>query len=101
MSSVTTVVIMGTLDTKSSEISYLAEVIHQMGVKTILMDVNIGGEPAGLIPDISAREIAAAGGGDIMAIRASRDTGQITPIMIKGAIIKALELHATGGDWTV
>jgi len=91
-----TVVIMGTLDTKSSEISYLSEVIRKMGVKTLLMDVNIGGEPAGISPDISAQEIAAAGGGDIVAIRASRDTGQVTPIMIKGAIIKALELHAAG-----
>lgn len=90
-----TVVIMGTLDTKSAEISYLAEVIRQMGVNTILMDVNMGGEPA-IRPDISAREIATAGGGDIMAIRANRNTGQITPIMIKGAIVKALELHAAG-----
>ena len=91
----TTVVIMGTLDTKAVEINYLAEVIRQMGVKAILMDVSIGGEPA-FQPDISAREIAAAGGGDIEAIRASRDTGQITPIMIRGAIIKSLGLHAAG-----
>lgn len=90
-----TVVIMGTLDTKSAEINYMAEVIRQMGVNTILMDVNMGGEPV-IRPDISAREIAAAGGGDIMEIRASRDTGKVTPIMIKGAISKALELHAAG-----
>jgi uncharacterized protein (UPF0261 family) len=95
MPSDTTVVIMGTLDTKSAEITYLAEVIHQMGVNTILMDVNMGGEPE-LKPDISAREIAAAGGGDILEIRTNRNTGQVTPIMIKGAIIKALELHAAG-----
>ena len=41
-----TVLIIGTLDTKADETNYLAEVIRQMGVKTILMDVNIGGEPA-------------------------------------------------------
>ena len=90
-----TVVILGTLDTKSVEIIYLSEVIHQMGVKTILMDVNMGSEPA-ITPDISAREIATAGGGDIAKIRANRNTGQIAPIMIRGAIIKALELHAAG-----
>ncbi len=90
-----TVLIIGTLDTKADETNYLAEVIRQMGVKTILMDVNIGGEPA-IRPDISAGEIAVAGGGDIRAIRANRNTGQVTPIMIKGAIIKALELHSAG-----
>jgi uncharacterized protein (UPF0261 family) len=90
-----TIVILGTLDTKSAEISYLAEVIRQMGANTILMDVNMGGEPE-IPPDISAREIAIAGGGDIAEIRTNRNTGQITPIMIKGAIVKALELHAAG-----
>ena len=90
-----TVVVMGTLDTKSAEISYLTEIIRRMGVNTLLMDVNMGGEPD-ILPDISAREIAAAGGGDISEIRANRNTGQVTPIMIKGAIVKALELHTAG-----
>ncbi len=90
-----TVVILGALDTKGAEITYLQEAIRRMGVKTLLMDVSIGGEPA-LRPDISSREIAAAGGGDIREIRSSRDTGRVTPIIIKGAIHKALALHAAG-----
>src|SRR5574340_263851 len=62
-----TVVIMGALDTKGAEIDYLRETIRHMGIKTLLMDVNMGGEPT-LRPDISAGEIAAAGGGDIAAM---------------------------------
>lgn len=90
-----TVLIMGALDTKGTEFSLLKELIEQHGLNTILMDVNMGGEPA-IIPEISAREVAAAGGGDIMEIRGSRDTGKFTPIMIKGAIAKALELLECG-----
>lgn len=90
-----TVLIMGTLDTKGTEFALLKELIEQQGLECILMDINMGGEPA-LIPEISAREVATAGGGDIMEIRGSRDTGKYTPIMIKGAIAKALELLECG-----
>ncbi len=90
-----TVLIMGTLDTKGAEFAYLKELIEQAGLNTILMDTNTGGEPV-IIPDISAGEVAAAGGGDIAEIRASRDTGKCTPIMINGAITKALELYEGG-----
>jgi uncharacterized protein (UPF0261 family) len=90
-----TVLIMGTLDTKGTEFALLKELIEQQGLDNILMDINMGGEPA-LIPEISAREVAAAGGGDIMEIRGSRDPGKFTPIMIKGAIAKVLELLECG-----
>lgn len=90
-----TVLIMGTLDTKGTEFALLKELIEQQGLDYILMDINMGGEPA-LIPEISAREVATAGGGDIMEIRGSRDTGKFTPIMIKGAIAKAQELLECG-----
>lgn len=90
-----TVLIIGALDTKGTEIALLKELIEQQGLNNILMDTNMGDEPA-IIPDISAREVASAGGGDIMEIRASRDTGKFTPIMIKGAIAKALELLESG-----
>ncbi|MHB1167441.1 MAG: Tm-1-like ATP-binding domain-containing protein [Carboxydocellales bacterium] len=90
-----TVLIMGTFDTKGAEFRLLQEYIEGVGLNTILMDTNMGGEPE-FTPDISAGEVAAAGGGDIMEIRNSRDTGKFTPIMIKGAIIKALELYERG-----
>lgn len=95
LSASATVVIMGTLDTKGDEICFMKEHIQQMGINTILMDINMGGEPS-ITPDIAAGEIATAGGGDIMEIRASHDTGKFTPIMIKGAIAKVLELYAAG-----
>ena len=89
------IVILSSLDTKGEEASYLKDLIESQGFKTILMDTSIGGEPA-LQPDISSEEVARLGGGNIRDIRASRNTGQVTPIMIKGASTKVQELLAKG-----
>ena len=89
------IVILSTLDTKGEEAGYLKGLIEAQGFKTILMDTSIGGEPT-IRPDISSGEVAAAGGGNIRDIRASKNTGEVTPIMIRGASLKVLELLAKG-----
>jgi uncharacterized protein (UPF0261 family) len=86
-----TIAIVCTLDTKGEEAKYLKELIQARGYKTILVDTNMGGEPT-ITPDVSAEEVARAGGGDIREIRASKKTGEVTPIMIKGASVKVKEL---------
>ena len=90
-----TIAIVCTLDTKGKEAKYLKELIEARGHKTILIDTNMGGEPT-ITPDISAEEVARAGGGDIREIRASKKTGEVTPIMIKGASVKVKELLEAG-----
>lgn len=87
------IVIVSTLDTKGPETSFLKELIEKRGHTTILVDAGMGGEPA-ITPDITAAEVAKAGGGDIKEIRASKATGEVTPIMIKGAVEKIKELYA-------
>jgi uncharacterized protein (UPF0261 family) len=89
------IVILSTLDTKGEEAKYLKNLIEAQGFKTLVMDTSIGGEPT-LAPDISSEEVARLGGGNIQEIRASRNTGQVTPIMIKGATIKVQELLGKG-----
>jgi len=89
------IVILSSLDTKGQEAKYLKDLIEAQGFKPILIDTSIGGEPT-LQPDISSEEVARLGGGNIREIRASRNTGQITPIMIKGASTKVQELLAKG-----
>jgi uncharacterized protein (UPF0261 family) len=89
------IVILSTLDTKGKEAGYLKSLIEAQGFKTLLMDTSIGGEPT-IRPDISSEEVAAAGGGNILDIRASRNTGEVTLIMIKGASLKLLERLAKG-----
>ena len=87
------IVILSTLDTKGEEAKYLRDLIEAQGFKPILIDTSIGGEPS-LQPDVSSEEVARLGGGNIREIRTSKNTGQITPIMIKGASIKVQELLA-------
>ena len=89
------IVILSTLDTKGEEAKYLKDLIEARGFKALLLDTSIGREPI-LAPDISSEEVARLGGGNIQEIRASRNTGQVTPIMIKGATIKVQELLGKG-----
>jgi uncharacterized protein (UPF0261 family) len=89
------IVILSTLDTKGEEAGYLKALIEAQGFKTILVDTSIGGEPA-IPPDISSEEVARAGGGNIREIRASRNTGEVTPIMVRGACAKVSELLGKG-----
>ncbi|MGH7287754.1 MAG: Tm-1-like ATP-binding domain-containing protein [Myxococcota bacterium] len=89
------IVILSSLDTKGEEAQYLKDLIEARGFRTLLLDTSIGREPA-LAPDISSEEVARLGGGNIREIRASRNTGQVTPIMIKGAALKVQELAGKG-----
>lgn len=89
------VVIVSTLDTKGTETSFLKQLIENRGHKIILVDTGMGGEPT-ITPDITADEVAKAGGGDINEMWASRETGKLSPIMIKGAIEKIKDLYTIG-----
>jgi len=90
-----TVVILGTLDTKSEQINFLAEKIRGKGLQAVIMDISTGeshSHPAGITCD----EIARAGGTTIEEIRASRDRDEISRIVIEGASKKAKELLELG-----
>ena len=89
------IVILASLDTKGAEAEYLQGLIEARGFTALLLDISIGGEPT-VLPDISAEEVATLGGGTIQELRASRNTGEITPIMIKGATLKVQELAGKG-----
>jgi uncharacterized protein (UPF0261 family) len=89
------IVILSSLDTKGEEAKVLRDLIEARGFETILVDTSIGGE-ATLQPDVTSEEVARLGGGNVRDIRASRNTGQVTPIMIKGASVKVQELLAKG-----
>ena len=56
------VAIVGALDTKGAEYAFLKQQIESQGVGTLMIDVGIFGEPP-FAPDISAAEVATAGGG--------------------------------------
>jgi len=82
-----TIVLVSTLDTKGSEAAFLKDFIRERGHRVILMDINTGGEPA-IPPDISSKEMAEAGGGNIEEMRRIKDTAKVSSIMIEGGIQK-------------
>jgi uncharacterized protein (UPF0261 family) len=86
-----TIVLVSTLDTKGSEAAFLKDLIQERGHRVILMDINTGGEPS-IPPNISSKEIAEAGEGNIEELRRMKDTAKISYIMIEGAIKKVKHL---------
>jgi uncharacterized protein (UPF0261 family) len=89
------IVIVSTLDTKGAEAAFLKKLIQEKGHLVILLDTNTGGEPS-LRPDISAQEVAEAGGGNIDEIRKMKDTEKAYGMMIEGAIKKLKGLLEKG-----
>jgi uncharacterized protein (UPF0261 family) len=79
-----TIAVLGTLDTKGREHSFVAERIRAHGHEAILIDVGTGAEPA-VKPDIPRAEVAAAGGIDLAALIARGDRGECVSAMAKAA----------------
>lgn len=90
-----TIVMVSTLDTKGSEAAFLKNLIQERGHRVILLDTNTGGEPP-IPPDISAKEVAEAGGWNIEDARRTKDTAKVSSIMIEGAIKKVKSLLEKG-----
>ncbi len=79
-----TIAVLGTLDTKGREHSFVAERIRAHGHEALLIDVGTGAEPA-VKPDIPRAEVAAAGGIDLAALIARGDRGECVSAMAKAA----------------
>ncbi len=90
-----TVWVVGTMDTKGDEFAYITDLIKSSGVPTCVVDTGILGEPQ-LIPDISADEVAKAGGSSLKALQAEGDRGNSVTVMAQGAATLVAEKHAAG-----
>jgi uncharacterized protein (UPF0261 family) len=71
-----TVVLIGTLDTKGPEIAYLRDRLQELGVKTIVVDCGILGEPIDIVPDIDHAEAATYAGTTIEALQNAGSRGK-------------------------
>ena len=89
------VVIIVTLDTKSEEAAYLRDRIVELGHRPLILDTGCGGLPQ-MQADITAAEVAQAAGADLDTIRQARDRDTASATMIRGAVIKLLELCDAG-----
>ena len=90
-----TVCIVGTMDTKGLEFSFIKAQIESTGTSTCVINTGILGEP-GLTPDVSADEVAQAGGSSLQALRDEGDRGNSVAVMAQGAAALIAEKQATG-----
>ena len=68
-STMATVLVIGTLDTKGPESAYLAQRIRDNGCHTLLLDSGILGEADGVTPDLTRQQVAIAAGSTIEQLR--------------------------------
>ena len=90
-----TVCIVGTMDTKGVEFSFIKSQIESTGVSTCVINTGILGEPQ-LTPDVSADEVAQAGGSSLQALRDEGDRGNSVAVMAQGAAALVAEKQAAG-----
>jgi uncharacterized protein (UPF0261 family) len=79
-----TVALIGTFDTKGEEFSFLREQIERAGLRTIMIDVGVLGNPP-FKPDVSQAEVAAAANENLEALKTERDRGRSVTAMAVGA----------------
>lgn len=89
-----TILVIGTLDTKGAEIAYVRALIEARGHIPLILDAGVTEPP--WQADVDASRVAAAGGGDLDALRAARDRATALEVMCRGARAVALELLAAG-----
>ena len=90
------VLLIGTLDTKGPEIAYLRDRIQALGVRTIVADSGILGEPLDITPDVTRVEIARRGGTTLDALRNAGSRGKAVHGMLAGLRDLALDLYRQG-----
>ncbi len=91
-----TVALIGTLDTKGPEIAYLRDRCQDLGLKTIVIDSGILGDPLDIEPDISRATVADAAGSTLEAIRNAGSRGAAVHEMMKGVRKTVVDLYAQG-----
>ena len=86
-----TVVLVGSLDTKGEEFTFVKDLIEKQGLETLVVDFGVLGEPA-FEPDIGQNQVAQAGGGDLALLRQGEHKDEAMQTMATGvaAIVRRL-----------
>jgi len=90
-----TVVLLGTMDTKGLEYDYVRQRIHEAGFDTVLVDAGILGKSP--VPvDVSRDDVARAAGVEIAELVAGNDRSAAVEAMARGATVIVGRLFAEG-----
>jgi uncharacterized protein (UPF0261 family) len=91
----TSVVLLGTLDTKGLEYDFVRERVRAAGCDVILVDAGVLDVPL-TQPDIPREEVARAAGADVAALLEKRDRGLAVETMTRGATAVVRKLYQEG-----
>ena len=89
------VILVGALDTKGVEFRFVGDLILQQGLETIVVDFGVMGDPS-FKPDVTADEVARAGGSTLSELRAKADKTFAMRTMSIGLAKVVADLHAAG-----
>lgn len=89
----TTVALIGTLDTKGAEYRWLAERLAELDVRAVTIDV---GPLSDAAADVTAAQVAEAAGSSVASLRASGDRGAALITMGEGAATVLADLYRRG-----
>lgn len=95
MTTEATVLLIAAMDTKAEPANYLRETIEKQGVKVILLDPGIRGEPEDRI-DITRKQVAEAAGTNVQAVRDIGHEGEALAKMREGTVNLTQDLHKQG-----
>ena len=90
-----TIAIVGSLDTKGQEFTFIKELIENEGLDTLVVDFGVLEEPT-LEPDINRNEVVAAAGGDLTYLSSGEHKDEAMQTMANGLAIVVSRLHSEG-----
>ena len=90
-----TILLIGTLDTKGAEFAYVRDLIAARGHRVMVMDTGVLADPP-FAPDVSADEVAEAGGDSLARLREESDRGAAVDVMIAGVRALVPQFYAAG-----
>ena len=89
------IAILGALDTKGQEFEFLKQEIEKRGCGTFIINVGVLGAPP-FTPDVTAEEVAGAGGANLSELIEKGDRGEAMSVMTVGAAAVVSKYHADG-----
>jgi uncharacterized protein (UPF0261 family) len=90
-----TILLIGTFDTKGAEYTYVRDLIAARGHRVLTLNAGVAGDPT-FVPDVSAAQVAEAGGSSLADLRAAADRGAALEVMTRGAAALAARFYTEG-----
>ncbi len=91
-----TILMIGAFDTKGPDYAFLREQILARGYEVLAVNTGVLGSTELFPVDVEAGEVAEAGGGDLEALRKTKDRGEAMKVMSAGTPAIARALYGAG-----